>query len=208
MKVTKMNTSALDLVFGSKPQGAIFNPNPALSVRLDCRDGVLTLGDGEALGKTAEISILKLSRWFGDMGQTKGAEWLQLFYVGAPNDKTLPKETICVSFIKTRSLGQFQRVVTTLLASGRNPAHGIFSLSFLDHVTGQNRYKSVHSEFRDRTDAEMDQLETISAFMASNPRLVDIRPGLQCLDNLSPEEIEFLVSGATPTQPALAPAAT
>jgi hypothetical protein len=199
--------NALDNIFGVKPKGSIFNPNPALSVRLDCRDAVLTLGDDEALGKSAEISVLKLSRWFGDMGQTKGAEWLQLFYVGAPNDKTLPKETVCVSYIKTRSLGQFQRVVTTLLASGKNPAHGIFSLSFLDHVTGQNRYKSVKFEFRDRTDDEMDQLKAITEFMAGNPRLVDTRPGLQCIDNLSPEEIEFLVSGSTPGQPALAPAA-
>jgi hypothetical protein len=176
-------------------------------VRLDCKDGVLTLGEDEVLGKTAEISVLKLSRWFGDMGMTKGAEWLQLFYIGAPNDKVLPKDVVCCSFIKTRSLGQLQRVVTTLLASGKNPAHGIFSLSFLDHVTGQNRYKSVKFDFRDRTDDEMDQLGTISAFMTGKPRLVDIRPGLQCIDAMSPEEIEFLVSGSTPNQPALAAAA-
>jgi hypothetical protein len=206
MKGTKNEMDALDNIFGVKPKGAIFLPSQPLSVRLDCKDGQLTLGEDSPLGKTAEISVLKVSRWFGDMGMTKGAEWLQLFYVGAPGCDTLPADTICVSFLKTRSLGQFQRIITTLLAAGTNPAKGIFSVSFVDHVSGQNRYKSVKFQYRERTEAELEQLQSIADFMAGSPRLVDIRPGLQCIDAMSPEEIEFLVSGSTPNQSALAAA--
>jgi hypothetical protein len=190
---------ALDNIFGVKPKGSIFLPSQPLSVRLDCKDGQLTLGEDSPLGKTAEISVLKVSRWFGDMGMTKGAEWLQIFYVGAPKCDTLPKDTVCVSFLKTRSLGQFQRVITTLLAAGTNPAKGIFGVSFVDHVSGQNRYKSVKFDYRERTEDEAEQLKSIADFMAGNPRLVDVRPGLQCIDGMTAEEIEFLVNGSVPT---------
>jgi hypothetical protein len=193
----------LDSIFGVKPKGSIFLPSQPLSVRLDCKDGQLTLGEDSPLGKTAEISVLKVTRWFGDMGMTKGAEWLQIFYVGAPQCDTLPKDTVCVSFLKTRSLGQFQRVITTLLAAGTNPAKGIFGVSFADHVSGQNRYKSVKFEYRERTEGEMEQLQAIGDFMAGNPRLVDVRPGLQCIDGMSAEEIEFLVNGNAPGSAAL-----
>jgi hypothetical protein len=203
MKGTKNEMDALDSIFGIKPKGAIFLPSQPYAVRLDCKDGQFSLGEDNHLGKTGEISVLKVSRWFGDMGMTIGAEWLQIFYIGAPDCEILPKDTVCCSYIKTRSLSQFQQVVTKLLANGQNPAKGIFSVSFVDHVTGQNRYKSVKFEYRDRTESEMDQLQAIGEFMTGNPRLVDVRPGLQCLDSMSAEEVQFLLDGSTPKVAAL-----
>jgi hypothetical protein len=194
---------ALDNIFGIKPKGSIFLPSQPYAVRLDCKNGQFSLGEDNPLGKTGEISVLKVSRWFGDMGMTIGAEWLQIFYIGAPGCEILPRDTVCCSYIKTRSLSQFQQVVTKLLANGQNPAKGIFSVSFVDHVSGQNRYKSVKFEYRDRTESEMDQLQAIGEFMTGNPRLVDVRPGLQCLDSMSAEEVQFLLDGSTPKVAAL-----
>lgn len=194
---------ALDSIFGIKPKGAIFLPAQPFQIRYNCREGCLSLGEDDHLGKEAEISILKVSRYFGTIGMTADTEWLQIFYIGAPGCEILPKDTVCCSYIKTRSLGQFQQVVTKLLANGQNPAKGIFSVSFVDHVSGQNRYKSVKFEYRDRTESEMDQLQAIGEFMTGNPRIVDIRPGLQCLDSMSAEEVQFLLDGAVPKVAAL-----
>jgi hypothetical protein len=202
-----MNTSALDLVFGSKPEGAIFNPQPPFGIRFDCQKGCISVGEDDVLGKQAVISVIKASRFYGTLGMTTG-EWLQLFMIGAAGDTTLPANTITVGYIKTRSLSSFQRQVTKLLADGKNPARGLFLISFDSHTSGQNNYKSVRFGYKEReSEAELKQLEQIETLMAGNPRLVDIRPGLQCIDAMSPEEIEFLVSGTTPTPPALAPAA-
>jgi hypothetical protein len=196
--------SPLANVFGQRPRdGAIFNPNPAISIRLDCRSGAIVNGD-EIVAQTAEIAILNVARYFGDLGQTKGAEWLRIFFVAGPKDKALPQDTVMTSYIKTRSLGGFQRLITNLLSKNINPALGVFEISFNAHQTGDKAYKSVAFKHRDRTDDELAQLQIISDFMGTNPRLVDVRPGLQCIDSMSPEEIEFLVSGSTPNQPALA----
>jgi hypothetical protein len=206
MKGTRIEMDALDNIFGIKPKGAIFLPAHPYAVRFNCKDGQLSLGEDNHLGKEAEISIIKATRWFGDMGMTQGAEWLQLFYVGAPSCEILPKDTVCCSYIKTRSLSQFQQIVTKLLAAGENPAKGVFRVSFVDHVSGQNRYKSVKFEYRDRDgEDEVNQLQAIANFMAGRPALIDVRvqSTMQCVDGLSAEEVQYLLDGAKADRAAL-----
>lgn len=192
--------NALSNVFGTKPEGAIFLPSSPYQVRFNCQSGQLAISEAEFLGNKAEISILKVARFFGDLGKTRGEQWLQLFYVAAPGCTILPRDTVCCSYMKTRSLDQFQQVVTKLLADGANPATGIFTVSFKHHSNGDRNYYSVAWDWRERDgEAEAKQLEAIAAFMESGPNLIDTRTAasLVQIDGLSQEELELLVSTRT-----------
>ena len=109
-------------VFGSKPAGSIFNPTAPFAVRLNCQAGQLALSETEFIGNSAEISIVKVARFFGDLGNTKRSEWLQIFYIAAPSCTVLPRDTVCVSYIKTRSLAAFNQGIIRLIGEGVNPA--------------------------------------------------------------------------------------
>lgn len=200
--------TALDNVFGSKPKDAIFLPSAPFQVRFNCKSGQLAVSEDEFLGNSAEISVIKVARYFGDLGRTKNAEWLQVFYLGVPGCTALPPQTVCCSYIKTRSLSQFQQVITRLMASGQNPAHGIFKVGFKHHANGDRDYYSVTWDWRERSgDDELDQLDQIAAFMESSPVLADTRvaASMVCIDGMSQDEVEMLM--ATARQAAL-PAAS
>jgi hypothetical protein len=161
-------------VFGTKPKDSIFLPQQPFSVRLNCQAGHVAIGDDEFLGNTMEISIIGVKQLFGDLGKTKQTDWLQIFYIPAPTCKFLPANTVCVSYIKTRSLSQFSQTITRLMENGE-PAEGIFILSFLSHQNGKgDPYKSVKFDWRQRkTPEEKKQLTQIIGFMQTNPILGD-----------------------------------
>ena len=195
----KTKASALDNIFGVKPADAIFLPAQPYAVRFNCKSGQLAIGETEFLGDSAEISIVKVGRYFGDLGRTKATEWLQLFFIPAPGCGVLPSNTVCVTYIKTRSLSQFNQTVTRLLGSGQNPALGIFEVSFKRHSAGDRDYYSVAWDWRTREgDAEQKQLEQIAAFMEGGPALADSRVAstLIPIDGLSQQEIDTLLSTA------------
>lgn len=161
-------------VFGTKPKDCIFLPSQPYAVRLNCQAGQIAISDDEFLGNTMEISILAVNEFFGSIGKTRDTEWMQIFYIPAPGCKFLPKDTVCVSYIKTRSLSQFTQKITQLMESGE-PAEGIFQISFVSH---QNRkgdpYKSVKFDWRERKTAEeKKQLEMIAGFVQTQPPLGD-----------------------------------
>lgn len=191
--------TALDDIFGTKPSDAIFLPSQPYQVRFNCKAGQLAVSEDDFLGKEAEISIIKVARYFGDLGRTKSAEWLQLFYVPAPGCDILPANTVCVSYVKTRSLSQFQQVITRLLSDGQNPAHGIFKIGFKHHVTGERDYYSVAWDWRERGEGdEGDQLQQIAGFMESQPVLADTRIAstMVCIDGMPQDELDWLMSAA------------
>lgn len=200
---SKPDLSVLGGIFGEKPEGAIYLPSSPFSVRFDCKMGQLKVGDNKILGNKASISLLKANRYFGSLGMTKNTEWLQIFYVAAPSDKVLPKDTVCVSYIKTRSLGALNDTVTLLMAEGNNPALGIFDIGFVQHSGENGTYFSVNWEWRDReSEAETEQLSQIAAFLQSQPALADIRAttDMISLAGLTPEEITLLVESRTAQQ--------
>jgi len=163
-------------VFGKKPMNSIFLPDRPYAVRFNCQAGQLALSEDEFLGKEAEISIIACRHWYGSLGKTQNTEWLQLFFIPAPSCKFLPRNTVCVSYIKTRSLSQFHQLITRLLAEDTNPAEGIFKVSFLSHTNSEGQpYKSVKFEWRERqTPEEIAQLEQIAEFLAGKPVLQDL----------------------------------
>lgn len=182
-------------VFGMKPKNAIFNPATPFAVRLNCQAGQLALSENEFIGNSAEVSIIKASRFYGSLGKTQNVEWLQLFYIAAPDCQVLPQDTVCVSYIKTRSLGQFQQMITRLLGQGTNPAEGIFKISFTPHSNELGNYYSVKFEWRERGAKEQAQLKLIADFLQDAPRLIDLNTtrDMVCIDHLSQEEIDALM---------------
>lgn len=162
-------------VFGTKPADTIFLPDQPYPVRLNCQAGQIAVSEDEFLGKEMELSIIACNRYFGNLGKTQNAEWLQIFFVPAPTCDILPANTVCVSYIKTRSLSQFSQLITRLMGQGE-PAEGIFRISFLSHTNSSGQpYKSVRFDWRPRQGKqEEQQLEQIAHFLASRPQLQDL----------------------------------
>lgn len=194
-------------VFGTKPQNSIYLPVHPFQVRLNCQSGQIALNETEFLGSEAEISIIKASTYFGHLGKTRHAEWLQLFFVPAPGCRTLPENTVCVSYIKTRSLTAFHQLITKLIGTGTNPAEGIFKLSFTRHASGDRNYCSVKFDWRERTgEAEIEQLEMLAAFLKNQPNLLDLNGTREmiCIDNLPSLLVQEMIDAAK-EHPDLAP---
>lgn len=183
-------------VFGTRPQDSLFLPQVPFNLRNDCRLGQWKVGEEDFRGKEIEISIIKVAQFFGNLGKTLNSFWLQVWFVAAPGCESLPKNTICLTYLKKRSIAQFSQKVTELMESGE-PALGIFKGSFIKHSGDKGDYYSVVWDWREReADEEIEQLEQIANFMATNPKLVDLSVNLIPIDGLSPEEIELLISSA------------
>lgn len=190
---------SLTNVFGIKPENAVFNPTTPFNVRFNCQMGQIALSETEFLGSEAEISIVKVSRFFGTLGNTRNCEWFQVFYVATPGCKILPSNTVCCSYLKTRSIGAFNQTVTKLMGAGTNPAEGIFKLSFQKHQSGDRNYFSVKWDWRSRKGKpETDQLNMVAAFMDEQPQLLDLSGTRQmiCVDNLPSILVQQMVDEA------------
>ncbi len=117
-------------VFGSKPNNAIIVPELPIAVRNNCQSGRWTIGDQEYGSKLA-MTIVKFSKFFGSLGQTQNTLWGQLWFVAEAGD--LPQGVVMVTYIKGRSLGDFNRKVTEVMARGIEPAEGLFVPDFIKH---------------------------------------------------------------------------
>ncbi len=62
------------------PKITIFLPTTPFAVRNDYSVGNWKVGDDDFRGNTIEISIIKVSQYFGSLGKTKDAQWLQVFF--------------------------------------------------------------------------------------------------------------------------------
>ncbi len=183
-------------VFGTRPQQGIFLPQVPFNLRNDLKVGQWKVGEDDYRGKQIEISIIKVAQFFGNLGKTANSFWLQVWFVAAPDCEILPKNTICLTYLKKRSIAQFSQKVTELMESGE-PALGIFQGSFIKHSGDKGDYYSVVWDWREReTDEEIEQLEHLADFMATTPKLVDLSVNLIPIDGLSPEEIELIMSSA------------
>lgn len=198
-------------VFGKKPVGSIYLGDLPYAVRWNCAGsgGGLFIGGSEpdnrrtAAKEPVEISIIKASRYFGDLGQTKNEFWLQLWFVPAPSCKALPTNQVCVSYLKKQSVNNLFSTVAEAMDSGE-PAAGIFTAHFERQQGALGVYYAIRFDWRERQgEAELQQLDQIEAFMASDPRLLDHSGtrGMVRIDNLTTEEVEQLAESAQQQQP-------
>ena len=91
-------------VFGTRPKDSIFLPQVPFALRNDCQCGLWKVGDEDFRGNEVEISIIKVGQFFGSLGQAKNTQWMKIWFVPAPGCKNLPSNTVCMTYIKTRSI--------------------------------------------------------------------------------------------------------
>lgn len=189
-------------VFGTRPKDTIFFPQVPFNLRNDCKVGQWKVGDEDFRGKQIEISIIKVCQMFGSLGQTKDAHWMQVWFVPAPSAKNLPSNTVCLTYLKKRSIQQFSEKITELMENGE-PALGIFVGSFEKHNGDYGTYYSVKWDWRNRKNAtEKKQLEQIGDFLATNPKFIDISVDLIPVGSFTSKinEPELLNGSNNPTE--------
>lgn len=196
-------------VFGAKENNTILVPEMPISVRNNCQSGKWIIGD-EEYGSKCSMTILKFSKFFGSLGQTQNTLWGQIWFVAESGD--LPHGVIMVTYIKSRSLNDFNRLITSIQAQGIEPATGIFIPEFAKH-SGQKpdeqgilkpiNYYSLKWSWAERKDWSV--IEQAAAVLADNgnlARMIDLEGTrrMACLDHLSPHEIAGLMAAYTQTE--------
>lgn len=191
-------------VFGTKPVDAIYLSTIPYAVRWNCKDGGLFIGgyeDDYRRSKSkdkVDISIIKASRYFGSLGKTTNEVWLQMFFVPGPGCLVLPRNEVCVSYIKKQSVNNLMGTVSEAMDSGE-PAEGLFTGYFQKQSGVLGTYYTIGFNWRKReTEEEIAQLAMIEAFMAGKPNLMDLNGtrDMTCIDRLSGEQIQELVDAA------------
>lgn len=185
-------------VFGTRPKNSIWLGDQPYAVRNDCQAGRWKVGDDDFRDKSLEISVIKVAKFFGSLGKAKDTFWLQVWFVPAPSCSCLPANTICITYLKTRSFSQFSAKITELLGE-QDPAEGIFIGSFAKHSNDLGNYYSVQWDWRARsTSEEKEQLQAIADFLQSDPLLVDpvATRGMVGLEGLSAAEITQLIQSS------------
>jgi hypothetical protein len=157
MMKTNKTTMATLSVFGTKPANEILVPEFPLGIRNDCQIGRWKIGDRPIDGDIT-MSIIKVARFFGDLGTTKATDWLQVWFIAESGN--LPPDTVMVTYLKTRSLGNFYFTITTLMAKGIEPASGIFKPKFEKYsgnIDGQNTsYYGLIWDWEPRSDPQRE----------------------------------------------------
>jgi hypothetical protein len=201
-------------VFGKKPVDAISLPDVPYSVRLNCKDGGIFVGGKEPQHRRSnpddkiDISIIKVSKYYGNLGLLYTGQWIQLFFVAAPNidPKILPQNTVCVCYIKKQSISNLFSKVQDVI-SEQDPGMGIFTIKFNKESGKDGPYYTVAFDWRERQgEPENKQLQQIAGLLQTQPALFDFEGtrDMQCLDGLSSEEITALLEGGQ-EQPELPP---
>lgn len=197
-------------VFGTRPTDAICLPDVPYSVRLNCKDGGIFVGGNKDIHKKSksdqkiDISIIKVSKFFGTLGKTENVLWIQLFFVPAPgvDSSILPKNTVCCSYIKKQSIAHLFNKVQEVMEHG-DPGLGIFTLSFNEQTGEKGAYYTVSFDWREReSEEEIKQLDLIAAFMSAyKEQLIDLEGTreMTCVDGWTAQQLQ----GLTAQQPQL-----
>lgn len=193
-------------VFGAKPKEALLVPEIPIAVRNNCQAGQWRIGDTD-YGSKCSMTILKFSKFFGALGQTQNTLWGQLWFVAESGE--LPQGVIMVTYIKGRSLNDFNRLVASVQARGVEPATGIFVPEFVKNsgskpdengIIKPISYYSLKWSWVERQDwSVIDQAAAVLSDSSNLSRMIDLEgtKAMVCLDNLSPQEIACLMAAHT-----------
>ncbi|MBG1240567.1 MULTISPECIES: hypothetical protein [unclassified Nostoc] len=193
-------------VFGTKPSDSICLPEIPYSARLNCKLGGIFVGGQEDIhrrtssNETVDIAIIKVSKYFGSLGLEYVGQWMQIFFIPAPNvsPKVLPTNTVCVAYIKKQNISNLFAKVQEVIGE-EDPGTGIFTIGFEKQAGKDNStYYTINFGWRKREgEEENKQLQQIAGFLQSNPTLIDLEGTrtMQCLDGLSTTEVAAIVGG-------------
>jgi hypothetical protein len=191
-------------VFGAKPPDALLVPEIPIAVRNNCQIGKWTIGDTE-YGSKCSMTILKLSKFFGDLGKTSQSLWAQIWFVAESGE--LAKGVVMVTYIKTRSLNDFNRLVISVQARGVEPATGTFIPTFTQYNGENGAYYGLTWEWEKKKDiAIIQQATTVLNAPQMRSNLFDLEGtnNMVCLDHSSKEEIKALTQNPQALTPAVA----
>ena len=190
-------------VFGTRPVGAIYLPDVPYSVRLNCKDGGLFVGGNEDIHRKSksnekiDISIIKVSKFFGTLGKTEDVLWVQLFFIAAPgvDSSILPQNTVCCSYIKKQSIAHLFNKVQEVMSKG-DPGMGIFTLSFNKEQGENGVYYTIGFDWKEReSQEEIKQLDLIAGFMSAyQEQLIDLEGtrDMTCVDGWTARQLQGL----------------
>lgn len=165
-------SSAIELkVFGKLATEQINFFKPPYNVRNNCQVGQWAKTEDDFIGNSLDIAIIGTQEYYGKLGKSTG-NWLQIWFIAAPTESKIPKNVVCVTYIKTRSLSAFGQTIIELMSNG-DPAVGIFTGSFAKHSNDYGNYSSVKFAWRERTEEEKPQLKLIANFLSTAPILED-----------------------------------
>ncbi|NJR24527.1 MAG: hypothetical protein HC786_21400 [Richelia sp. CSU_2_1] len=192
-------------VFGAKPSNALLVPEIPLRVRNNCMSGQWAIGDVD-YGSKVSMTILKFSKFYGHLGQSSNTLYGQIWFVAETGE--LPQGVVMVTYIKNRSLNDFNRLVASVQSRGVEPATGIFVPEFVKHsgnkpddsgVVRAINYYSLKWSWNERSDwGVIDQAAAVLSDPSNQSRTIDLE-GTQrmvCLDNLTPQEVSCLMTAA------------
>ncbi|MFP4133002.1 MAG: hypothetical protein ACLFTJ_02490 [Halothece sp.] len=184
----------LTSIFGTIPEDSIFNPVPPYNLRNDCQVGQWKRGESDYKGSSLEIAVIKARKFYGVLGESR-AHWLQLWFIASPNEDKLPKNTVCCTYLKTRSLDNLSGKLIELMTSNTDPGRGIFTAKFEKTQGKMGTYYYLDWDYRERDGEDEEfQLEMIAEFMQQQPTFIDTnKPNtLVCTDGMTPEQIDDL----------------
>lgn len=149
-------------------------------------------------GNKCSMTVLKFSKFFGDLGKTSQSLWAQLWFVAESGE--LPKSTVMVTYIKTQSLRDFNRLVIEIQSRGIEPATGLFIPTFSKYANDKGNYYALTWEWQERKDyATLEQAAAVlnDPQMRSNLYDMEGTSRMLCLDHSSKEEIKALTEAKT-----------
>lgn len=199
---------SFDSVFGAVPsEGEIFIPDSPFAIRNNCQIGQFTLGGSQQLGNKLSFRAIKFSRFFGDLGQTQSECWGQLWFVAEPGKSgDIPENILAVTYIKTKSLSEFNNLVIQIQARKINPATGVFTCGFVkesrtivgvDGQIMQGSYYSLGWSWVPATDFKSAYSDAqLLAAIAKSSSFCDLEgtANMICLDHLSATERSQIIA--------------
>lgn len=178
-------------MFESMNKNQINHFTPPYGIRNDCKLGTWKTSDTDYKGNSLKISILETNTYYGKLGMTTG-NWVQIWFIAAPGEKSIPQKTVCCTYIKGRSASSFSQKLIELCGEN-DPMDGIFTASFESHQSDLGKYYSLKWDWSAReSEEEIEQAKLIEAFLDTNPLFVDtnIPDTMVELTDSSPEQIE------------------
>ncbi|MGF1482578.1 MAG: hypothetical protein ACFB4I_24400 [Cyanophyceae cyanobacterium] len=157
-------------------QAKVIIPTTPYRVRCNCAAmvGQFTIGaaeDGVLKGREAELVIVKTIALQGDLGQTKDASWLQVWFI--PVSGQLPQNLLMVTHLKTQSADNLGRLETEFVIEGQDLNQSVFKAEFVKRAGAYGDYWAVRWTHRaPQSEVEQDLLEA-AALLRDNLPLFD-----------------------------------
>lgn len=148
-------------------------PSP-FKVRNDCQQGEWKLGDKDFIGNSLRMAIIGFKDYYGGFGIGKEEIWKQVFFIPAPNEKKLPKNTVCVTYVKTRSLDSFWNMMVRMIAD-QSILTSIVHAGFQQHKGASGTYYSVNWDSKPaESDEDKNFIKRVCDFIRTKPELMDL----------------------------------